>query len=74
MYTIMTGRRSNIENGSTSLIIDGEQIARVTTMKFLGVEIDVDTTIKKMAKKVGFFGRIQQKLSETAKITYSSII
>jgi hypothetical protein len=26
-YIIMTGRRSNIENGSTSLIIDGEQIA-----------------------------------------------
>jgi hypothetical protein len=82
-YIIMTGRRSNIENGSTSLIIDGEQIARVTTMKYLGVEIDekldfkqhVDTTIKKMAKKVGFLGRIQQKLTKTAKITiYNSII
>jgi hypothetical protein len=27
-YIIMTGRRRNIENRSTSLIIDGEQIAR----------------------------------------------
>jgi hypothetical protein len=39
-YIIMTGRRSNILNRSTSLIIDEEQIARVTTMKYLGVEID----------------------------------
>jgi hypothetical protein len=30
-YIIMTGRRSNIKNGSTSLIIDGEQIATVTS-------------------------------------------
>jgi hypothetical protein len=52
-------------------------------MKYLGVEIDeklnfkqhVDTTLKKMAKKVGFFGRTQQKLTKTAKITvYNSII
>jgi hypothetical protein len=56
-YIIMTGRLSNIENGSTSLIIDEEQIARVATMNYLGVEIDekfdfkqhVDTTIKKIA-------------------------
>jgi hypothetical protein len=49
----------------------------------LGVEIDeklnfkqhVDTTLKKMAKKVGFLGRIQQKLTRTTKITiYNSII
>jgi hypothetical protein len=39
-YIIMTGRLSNIENGSTSLIIDEEQIARVATMNYLGVEID----------------------------------
>jgi hypothetical protein len=40
-----------------SLTIDGEQIARVASMKYLGVEIDeklnfkqhVDTTLKKMA-------------------------
>jgi hypothetical protein len=77
-----TGRQSSIDNGSTSLIIDGEQIARVTTMKYLGIEMDkkldykqhVDTTIKKMAKKVGFLGRIQQKLTKTANITiYYSI-
>jgi hypothetical protein len=37
-YIIMTGRRSNIENGSTSPIIDGEQIVRVTTMKYLGID------------------------------------
>jgi hypothetical protein len=52
-------------------------------MKYLGVKIDeklnfkqhVDTTLKKMAKKVGFLGRIQQKLTKTAKITiYNSII
>jgi hypothetical protein len=81
-YIIMTGRRSNIENGLTSLIIDGEQIARVTTMKYLGVEIDerldfkqhVNTTIKKMGKKVGFLGRIQQKLIKRAKITIDNSI
>jgi hypothetical protein len=56
----MTVRRSNIENGLTTLIIDGEQIAKVTTMKYLGVEIDekldfkqhVDTTIRKMAHHI----------------------
>jgi hypothetical protein len=37
----MTGRQSSIENVSKSLIIiDGEQNAGVTTMKYLGVEID----------------------------------
>jgi hypothetical protein len=49
-------------------------------MKYLGVEIDekldfkqhVDTTKKKMAKKVGFVGRIQQKLTKTAKTTIPS--
>jgi hypothetical protein len=39
-YIIMIGRRSNIENGSRSLTIDGELIARVTTMKYLGAEVD----------------------------------
>jgi hypothetical protein len=50
-------------------------------MKYLGVEIDekldfkqlVDTSIKKMAKKVDY-GRIQQKLSNTTKMIYNSII
>jgi hypothetical protein len=54
-YIIMTGRRSSIENGSMSLTIDEEQIARVASMKYLGVEIDeklnfkrhVDTKLKK---------------------------
>jgi hypothetical protein len=74
-YRIITRNRSNIENGSTSLIIDGEQIARATTMKYLGVEINeildfkqhVNTSIKKN-------GRIQQKLTKTAKMIYNSII
>jgi hypothetical protein len=39
-YLIMTGRQSSIENGSTRLRIDGEKIARVAWMKYLGVEID----------------------------------
>jgi hypothetical protein len=51
-------------------------------MKYLGVEIDeklnfkqhVDTTLKKMVKKVGFLGKIQQKLSKTAKITICNSI
>jgi hypothetical protein len=52
-------------------------------MKYLGVEIEekfvfkqhVDTTIKKMEKKVVFLGKLQQKLTKTAKITiYNSII
>jgi hypothetical protein len=33
-YLIMTGRRSSIGNGSTSLTIDGEQIARVAPKKY----------------------------------------
>jgi hypothetical protein len=65
-----------------SLTIDVEKIARVDSMKYLGVEIDeklnfkqhVDTTLKKMAKKVGFLGRIQQKLIKTAKITICNSI
>jgi hypothetical protein len=37
--------------------------------------INVDTIIRKMAKKVSFLGRIQQKLTKTSKITiYNSII
>jgi hypothetical protein len=39
-YIIMTAKRSSIENGSTGLIIDEEQIAKVTMMKYLGVDID----------------------------------
>jgi hypothetical protein len=74
-YIIMTGRQSNIENGSKSLKIDGEQIAMVMTMKYLGVKIDeildfkqhVDTTIKKI-------GRIQQKLTKITKKTIHNII
>jgi hypothetical protein len=45
-YLIMTGRRSSIENGSTSLTIDGEKIARVASMKYLGVEIDEKLNFK----------------------------
>jgi hypothetical protein len=61
-------------------MIDVEPIARVTQVKYLGVERDkkldykqhVDTTIKKMVKKVG---RIQQKLTKTDnKTIYNSII
>jgi hypothetical protein len=50
-YIIMTGRRSNIENGSTSLIIDEEHIARVTTMKYLDVEIDEKLDFKQHVDK-----------------------
>jgi hypothetical protein len=38
-------------------------------MKKLNFKKHVDTTLKKMANKVGFFGKIQQKLIKTAKIT-----
>jgi hypothetical protein len=48
-YIIMTGRRSNIENRSTGLIIDGELIARVTMMKYLGVDIDEKLDFKQQA-------------------------
>jgi hypothetical protein len=73
-YIIMTGRRCNIKNGSTSLIIDGEQIERVTMMKYLGVEIDEKLDFKQHVDS-SFLGRIQQKLTKTAKITtYNSII
>jgi hypothetical protein len=73
----MTGKRSSNESGSTSLTNDGEQIARVALMKYFGVEIHEKLNFKqeKMAKKVGFLGRIQQKHTKTAKITiYNSII
>jgi hypothetical protein len=69
-YIIMIGGQSSIENVSKSLIIiDEEQNAGVTTMKYLGFDIDgklhfkqhVDTTINKMV----FLGRLQQKLTIT---------
>jgi hypothetical protein len=55
----------------------------MASMKYLGVEIDeklnfkqhVDTTLKRMAKKVCFLGKIQKQFPKTAKITiYNSII
>jgi hypothetical protein len=45
-YLIMTERRSSIENGSMSLTIDGEQKARVASMKYLGVESDEKLNLK----------------------------
>jgi hypothetical protein len=63
----MTGRRSNSENGSTSLIIDGEQIARGKTNKYLGVEIDENHNNKQHVDTTRTY--------KTAKITiYNSII
>jgi uncharacterized protein YunC (DUF1805 family) len=80
-YMIIAGRRSNIMSGAINLTNDGESIERVDVIKYLGVEIDeklkqhIDKTVKKMAKKVGFLGRIQQKLTKTAEITnYKSIV
>jgi hypothetical protein len=72
-YLIMTGRRSSIKNGSTILTIDVEQIARKASLNF---KQHVDTKHwRKCAKKNGFLGRIQQKLTKTAKINiYNSFI
>jgi hypothetical protein len=70
-------------SGAVNLTIYGGSIERVDEIKYLGVEIDeklnfkhhVDNTVKKMAVKVGFLGRIQQKLTKTAKTTiYKSTI
>jgi hypothetical protein len=47
-YLIMTGRRSSIENESMSMTIGGEQIARVASMKYLGVEIDEKLNFKQI--------------------------
>lgn len=70
--------RSNV-----SLRINGENIEKVTQMKYLGCLIDdklrfnlhSDYVCKKMAKKVNFFGRVSRMLDRETKITvYNTII
>jgi hypothetical protein len=39
-HLMITGTHNSFEIGSMSLKIDGEQIARVASMKFFGIEID----------------------------------
>lgn len=65
------------------LKMNDEEIKRIKSMKYLGVIIDeklefkehYDYIYKKMAKKVGFLGRISRKLAiETKIIIYKTII
>lgn len=73
----------NFLNSNLKVVIDGKNIEHVNEMKYLGVIIDaqltfknhVNNTIKKIAKKVGFFSRISPNLSEWCKkIVYNTII
>lgn len=71
------------KNENINLKMNDEEIKRVKSMKYLGVMIDdklefkehFDYIYKKMAKKVGFLGRISRKLAiETKIIIYKTII
>jgi hypothetical protein len=61
-YMIVSGKRTNVGNGTSNLTIDGELVERVSSIKYLGVEIDekltfknhINTTVKNMAKKWDF--------------------
>lgn len=78
---IVTTRR--IHNYSGSVQIDGEEIERVETIKYLGVMLDeklnfnehIDYTIRKAARKFGVLCRIGRYLTTEAKINvYKSLI
>lgn len=65
------------------VVINGDEIEYVAEMKYLGIVIDdrlrfrnyVDFLVKKVAKKIGFFGRISSKLNVWSKIlVYKCII
>ena len=63
---------------SPRLEIDGEEIERVKTSKYLGIQVDkklnfvdhVDYVIKKVAVKYGILCRINKSLTFWAKLTY----
>lgn len=68
---------------SSNIVIDDVIIECVSEIKYLGVIIDsrlsfkrhVDFIVKKVAKKIGFLGRIRNKLSVWARImVYKTII
>lgn len=78
---LVTTRRTN-EN-SRRVQIDGEEIERVETIKYLGVMLDeklnfnehIDYTIRKAARKFGVLCRISRYLTTEAKINvYTSLI
>jgi hypothetical protein len=58
-------RGSRLEAGAhDDLCIDDEPIEEVMCMKNLGGQIDnLDLTTRKMAKKIGFLGRISKKFT-----------
>lgn len=65
------------------VLIDGEKIEKVNNFKYLGIMIDRKLTLnenvnfvcKKLAKKIGFFGRIAKNLTFVARVNvYKSII
>lgn len=80
-YMIISSRYQNIHDAQ--IAIDGEQIDRVHSIKYLGVTIDenlkfnihIDNTIKKIAKKYGIMCRLKNDLNFQSKIQlYKSII
>lgn len=80
-YMVVTRRLNTDVNGSIE--IDGEEVQRVETMKYLGVMLDeklnfnehINYTIRKAARKFGVLCRIHRYLTTEAKIViYKSII
>jgi exonuclease III len=81
-YMIVTRRRVGAASHN-ALVIDNEPLEEVESIKYLGVQIDnkltfkkhLELVIKKMAKKIGFLGRISNKLTcRTKTMIYQSII
>lgn len=81
-FIIISNKQRN-QIQATKIKIDDEELESVTEIKYLGIIVDnrlnfgsnVDYIIKKVAKKISFFGRISNKLSLHAKIlVYKSII
>lgn len=81
-YMVINGRK-NSDLDDICIIINGCEIERVNTFKYLGVNIDchlnmkphIDYLCKKVAKKIGFLARIGRKLPIQHRILlYKSII
>jgi hypothetical protein len=79
---IVTRRRVGAASHN-ALVIDNEPLEEVESIKYLGVQIDnkqtfkkrLELVIKKMAKKIGFLGRISNKLTcRTKTMIYQSSI
>jgi hypothetical protein len=67
---VLSRRRVNV-GAHEAQSIDNEQMEEWNSIKYLGVQIDnklnfkehLDMIVKKIAKKIGFLGRISRKLT-----------